>query len=684
VEKQSVVKESQVQFDFFGEPVTFSGLTQSNTATSIKAMAAVDSFQLAVVTKGLTCYGGGEEAGLETQSIHAVAMSWTEALRFTTVWNQANTKQSAPMLAVISVAPVLAQAGTAYVKHLDTLLKNTKPVAPGFPIVQMYDTAQRAASAMNAIHLNDRERLHLRALAYLLKDEHATALAVLLRLLRTCPGDVLALSLAMDIAHTIGDKKAASRASGSVAAYWHERRGGLIRPSLPGHSIAESLIALGFAVNGRHEEAELMATQAMKRGRKVCGGLATWVQAYVFDAGGRTAEGISALANGDGIANYEGCGLLFFESHLGGYGARFALDREERGRGKSQALRLYEANFERVLHYSGFGEGRPWKTPQQKAPLGWIKQTPIGSGDDSASKDKGSFLQNLFSATNKNANEEEYEIILKGENSPSRKVEGWEPTCEDVLTWIPPTPKLLSDATLLLWRFTLNGTMSAKNGRWENMRNAWIALIDIERKHRDSPPLQFCPIASLASSMLVDPADTGAEYVGNGRLARGLYKMGTLLKLGRTTDGPVESTAIREPIAERDPEFWLPVNSELQKEWKDVVDSLTSALDGYIYPSDEEDSLANVMDTNNRLEAWDFEARPILEHAIVYASCKAGDIESLSVARSICSQGVTLRASSPEEWWRYSIVLGLLGDEIASEDALYTSINVGGGQGSRA
>jgi hypothetical protein len=41
-----------------------------------------------------------------------------------------------------------------------------------------------------------------------------------------------------------------------------------------------------------------------------------------------------------------------------------------------------------------------------------------------------------------------------------------------------------------------------------------------------------------------------------------------------------------------------------------------------------------------------------------------------------------LRSNSPEEWWRYSIVLGLLGDEVGSEDALNFSINFGGGQGS--
>jgi hypothetical protein len=100
--------------------------------------------------------------------------------------------------------------------------------------------------------------------------------------------------------------------------------------------------------------------------------------------------------------------------------------------------------------------------------------------------------------------------------------------------------------------------------------------------------------------------------------------------------------------------------------------------------SDEGDDNVDLgsVEASSRIQAWDFEARPILEHAIVYAACKSGDAECLYLARSICSQGVMLRSNSPEEWWRYSIVLGLLGDEVGSEDALNFSINFGGGQGS--
>ena len=95
--------------------------------------------------------------------------------------------------------------------------------------------------------------------------------------------------------------------------------------------MVSSLMALGLAVGGRDDDADQMAARAMKDGKSVCGALATWAQVHVFDARGRIAEGISACANFDGIANYEGAGFLFFDCRLGGYGARFSLDREERG-----------------------------------------------------------------------------------------------------------------------------------------------------------------------------------------------------------------------------------------------------------------------------------------------------------------------------------------------------------------
>lgn len=441
-------------------------------------------------------------------------------------------------------------------------------------------------------------------------------------------------------------------------------------------------MALGFAVGGRDEDAEQMAERAMKQGKSVCGGLATWALAHVYDAKGRVAEGISSLANFDGISNYEGSGYLFFDCRLGGYGARFSLDREERGRGKSAALRLYEANFERVLGYSGFDAGQPWRQPLQSAPLAWTEKKSLDGGDS----DTPSFFDKMLGRGKRDREEQEtdFEVIVKRINYPSTHYDGWEPSCEDVLTWLPPTPALLSEATLLLLRFTLNGTISPRNARWDNVRNGWDTMFDIQKKHCGSTSLAFCPLMSIAASLLFSPSKTGGDRIGNGRLAEGMYLMGEKLQLGNSLTESERTTAVRELIAERDPNFWLPAKDKDRQEWKKIVSHLASAIDGFDDNVDDGSVDCGIVDPSVRFQAWDFEARPILEHAICYAACKSGDTDSLCLARSICSQGVTLRPNSPEEWWRYSIVLGLLGDEVGSDDALNNSINFGGGQGARS
>jgi hypothetical protein len=236
---------------------------------------------------------------------------------------------------------------------------------------------------------------------------------------------------------------------------------------------------------------------------------------------------------------------------------------------------------------------------------------------------------------------------------------------DDVLTWLPPTPPLLTDATLLLFRFTLNGTISSRN-----IRNT------VDRREPLHLSLgQCCVVISLFTG------ETGGDEIGNCRLALGLSMMGESLQLGNPETEAEKSTVIREVIADRDPNFLLP-STESTHVWREMVEHFAAALHGY----DEEAGLIDsrrVAKRRLRFDAWDFEARPVLEHAVVYAACKSGDTDSLSLARSICSQGVTLRPNAPKEWWRYSIVLGLLGDEVGSEDALNNSINFGGGQGAR-
>ena len=716
---------SQIHLDFFGEPVTFLGAAHHKKKEIANAVAALDGFEIGVLSKGRAFTGGGEEDGLEIQAAHSAAIAWSELLRHAAIWNpnelpvtveEADNTTSitaAPMLIYVAIAPMIAQTGVGYVGFVDHLLGQVNSGVEGLPPIQLMKLAKIAVSMKDHVHLNAREQTHLLALDCMLRHDHRRALMILLRHLQLCPGDALALSVAMDLAHTVGDRNAALRAAGSVASYWNERRGTYLRPGLPGHSTTTALVALGLAVGGRHSEAEQLATFAMDSGKKVSGGIATWAMAHIFDAQGRTAEGISACANSDGTRRFEDCGLMFFDSILGGYGVRFALDREERGRGKSAALRLYDNNYERVLDYSGFAARKVWPKPMRKAPYGWVRSK---FENNSSSKDSPkSFMKNLFGGGSEGSKEtkadgqddgenDSGEVIVKKASLPSLHRHGdWVPSCEDVFTWLPPTPQFLSDATMLLLRLTLNGTISAKNYRWEHIRNAWSVMFDIQQQYAaDQPTLDFYPLASVTASLMATPEQAGSVSGPAGRLAEGLHKMSELLDLGDIvaaaaindesdegddgTEGSnyLSTILFKEIVADSHPDFWLPVTEgDKREEWQTVLNLLSSAIDGVYHPT-----VGPVVDPEfavlgKEFESWEFDVRPVLEHAVVYAACKCGDDESLSLARSICSRAVTLRPNCPEEWWRYSIVLGLLGDEVASEDALAASIAFGGGQGVR-
>ena len=456
-----------------------------------------------------------------------------------------------------------------------------------------------------------------------------------------------------------------------------------------------------------------MADASMKQGKKVSGALATWAQTHVFDAGGRVSEAISALANTDGIDNYEGAGFLFFDCRLSGYGARFAMDREERGRGKSAALRLYANYTERLLDYSGYANRQPWMQPVHKAPLSFAPRTLAVEAGRSDDEDESlSFMERAMGVTPKQKRIEShmkkhFDVVTKQNELPSRRLEAWDPSNEDVLTWLPPTPIFLAESTLTLFRLTLNGSVSTKNFRWDDVRNSWEAFFDIHRRYSDQP-LEFAPIVCLAASILLPPSETGGDRIGSGSLARGLNLMGQLMKLGspppdsedlKPEDGAAvgevrDFVEMREVVARTDPGLWYPRFDGTENEWKKVVLDLVAARDGFD-PADERISFSAGKRTDGkeknfddelsrfRYRGWTFDSRPIVENALVFSACKAGDIESLSAARAVCSRGVMLRPASPEEWWRYSIVLGLLGDEVASQEAWTASVHAGLGQGSQ-
>jgi len=69
-----------------------------------------------------------------------------------------------------------------------------------------------SGDSVEPVHvMTPRERWHLPALRMLLKDDHREAMGAYLRLLELYPGDLLGLSLTLDVAYALGDSNAALR-----------------------------------------------------------------------------------------------------------------------------------------------------------------------------------------------------------------------------------------------------------------------------------------------------------------------------------------------------------------------------------------------------------------------------------------------------------------------------------------
>ncbi len=415
------------------------------------------------------------------------------------------------------------------------------------------------------------------------------------------------------------------RAAGFVASYWQERGDRGLRPSMPGYSLALSWIALGFAAGGRFTDAERLAERAIYQDAKTCGPVATWAFSHVYDAEGRTAEAISKLA-GDGVKYYEEGGLSFFDGRLASYGARFLLDREGHGEGRS-SLRMYDTAFDRVLQYSGYANGNPWSQPQRRTP-----RTRREVMKESAK----SFLGRVFGGRN----EETVEDVVQDE-----KIQG-KATLEDVLGWMPPTPQLLTDASFLLLRLTVNGSVLPSDQRWAELTKAWTTslsfMLDQHNIYGEGPDsARLSHTAIIAASLMCPPV---ALPHSEGRvflLSRAFSLFGQLLR--SDSSQPADET---------------------KKAWAEVVKLLSEASSSI-----------------DDFEGWDIELRPAIDQAICFAACKSQDAESLCIARSFNSLGVSLRPNCPEEWYRYSIVLEALGDDVAAEDARAASVSLGAGEG---
>lgn len=632
------------EIDFFGEPITFLHDNKNNDTIidPAKVTESHDEYLVGVITRGKSCKGGGGDEGLDLQAAHSMAIIWSKL--FHCAWD---LRSNAPMLGVAAVAPLLANAGVRYVEQVDDMLRRGAAAAVGDEqqdevALQFMDLARGILDEFgdNDKMLTQRERMHLKILSNLLKDNRRKALADIMVLLCVCPGDALAMHCGLELAHSLGDARAAMKLGGNAAAYWNERSQlGIMHA--PGYFIGSSMIALGLSSVGGagNAVAERLAVVALNKDDDNTGGLASYALAHVFESEGRSSEGNSAIIGSDGAENVEGCGHLFFDSKLMGIGARFALDRDGLDVEKT-VVRLYDVSFSRVLSYHDVDSHETTSTSLRHVP-GNVRSGVRGV----ANTIMGKF--NLFGSTTSTKDPKE-----DTDDNSNESVDAASPkpfSTEDVLTWLPPTPQLLTDATLLLLRMTISGFVNGDDIRWHALRRAWKVLVEnpdrSQFKDGNCGPvsvLQSMPLAYVASSLLLEEcADNISE------INKIVSLCGRMMRLGRHANDENNNYEIFD-----DDEAW-------------------------------QDLAQKIYQLEQSTEAWDLDSRAFFERLVCHVACMSDDYDTICLARAVCSESITLRSNSPEVWWRYGIVLDKLGDHEAADNARSTSISLGRGEGGK-
>ncbi len=681
------------QSDFFGEAITFVNDIDESLVTSIDtamqvpnsnqnakvqhdiatAVESFDGMALCIVSRGASNLQTGHDGdGPDAKAMHSSAMTWSELLRCASEWNNGNERCTSPMLAVAAVAPLLAQGGIDYVHRIDKLLSATQNPPPSLMKIAKHAASFRDAFILTSESDNDapplltpRERFHLHALSMLIQNNHRCAMGAYLRLLELYPGDLLGLSLALDVAYSLGDGEAARVAATNVSTYWSERDGGTLRlhPTQSGQTLASSLVAVGLSSSSalsRAATAETLIEMAIARDPDGAGGTSVWALSNILGSEGRSSEMVSRLAGFDGTQLYQNCGFLNFHTRMAGYGGIALLDRRGAACERS-SLRLYDGGFAHLLDYSGNNAVGINNGGEE------VVMRDMRVPRSVASDVVGSIFSGWFG--NDDAKEKENEPSLQDQDNVQPKKQRPR-TLEDTLCWLPPSPILLTQATSLLFRLTLVDGVSPSDHRWMDLKVAWEYSLEMRDEANSQKPFEFMPMALLASSLLLDPETLHIENVPS-RLEsamQGLNKMGKLLKLGQSQDN-TSTTAL---------------------EWNEVMRDLAQARDAcrrWEMPDGMES--ATYLSTRNGGDnskpqypiGWDFDVRQFLEHGLCYAAVRVGDYESLCLARAICSEGTTLRQNCPELWWRYSVVLDMLGDEVAADNARACSVSLGSGEG---
>jgi len=248
------------------------------------------------------------------------------------------------------------------------------------------------------------------------------------------------------------------------------------------------------------------------------------------------------------------------------------------------------------------------------------------------------------------------------------------PEIADVLTWMPPTPQLLTDATLLLLRITIHGSdnvaniIHANDARWNSLRNAWFTLL---KEYKENETQELSPMTLLAASLACHDDDSLFPEQQRTKAMEGAALFGILLGLGENEGMPLLND---DDDNNNEGDLNYDAITQGQRDsWKKVV----------LYLLNEEDTSEDRNDNlpGGVVDCWDVDARPLLEVAVCYAARRSKDLQALASARAICSKGLALRSTSPEEWYRYSTILSELGDDQAAERAFGASISLGAGEG---
>lgn len=460
----------------------------------------------------------------------------------------------------------------------------------------------------------------------------------------------------------------ASSAATNVASYWGERDTGSFggNHAHPGHTVATSLLAIGLASSSSAKSsiAERLADSALQRDADSAGGNTVWALVHSLGGEGRSQEMVSRLATSDGVRLYERSGYLAFNTRMSGYGAMSLLDTQRAGSDRS-AIRLYDGSFGHVLQYSGNDVHGAEKGGEDVC-MNEL-DVPRSVKDDMKGAVKGIF-SGLFGNDQSNS-----ETSSQSETKPQNR------SAEAVLTWLPPSPLLITHATALLLRLTLDDAIFSSDDRWGDIKTAWGSLLQNELGNSltqaDQTPIEFMPLAMVAASLLFEPQTLHKKPIScQMKMAmKGLHLMGKLKKFGQPK---IQTTTPNDS------------KNAQTDEWRKVLTCLSHAIDPTRWEMPSGVSSPTYLPpshlTPRGIIGWDFDTRQFLEYSLCHAAIKAGDYESLCVAKAICSEGATLRSNCPEMWIRYAKIMDQLGDNVAAENARAASVSMGGGEGSSA